>query len=297
MPPRRECCTGVAELEKQMEGNTEEIELLELLGSFADEHPVSDAQPIIEGEEEYEPEPIKVIASQKPVSIPTEELPALLKVLRGLPSEQRAEALELATTLGVGPGADDILYSILVGLGYHKTVLGAVPDRIAGAGEQAIKEFSVAAGNVKSELAVVLAESAGNVIQAGEQASVQIQKIVNSAAAQIQIAAGKGAQNAVEKIDISPIIETAISKIASKTEIALAKKWFSRAIIIASISTVLIAVGAGYSGYKIAGFFNSGNANTSAGDFYLNQLQCSAANNGVIPCRDQFGNAVKFRSK
>jgi hypothetical protein len=226
-----------------------------------------------------------------------DELPALLKVLRGMPPQQRAEALELASTLGVAAGADDILYAMLVGLGYHKTLLAGVPDRIALAGQQAKGGFNDAANQIETQLAMTLSEGAGNVIQAGEQANAQLQKTLNACAAQIQIAAGKGAQSAVSTMDITPIVESAIAKIASKTESALAKKWFSRALIISSISAVLIAGGASYSGYKIAGLFNTGNGNSSSGDFYLNQLQCSAAANGVIPCRDQFGNAVKFKSK
>lgn len=278
--------------------NDVDIELLEMLGAgFADRQPLESAAPPVIAdavEEEPEQEPF-VPPAQTPLA---DELPALLKVLRGLPPEQRAEVLELATVLGISPGADDLLYSLLVGLGYHKTMLAAVPDQIAQAGEQAKGAFLNAADNAKTEIAVKLLEGAGSVIQAGEQANIRLQKTLNACAAQIQIAAGKGAQNAVSNMDISPIVENAISKIASKTEIALAKKWFSRAVIVASVCAVLIAGVAGFAGFKIAALLNnSGNQNSPAGDFYLNQLNCSAAMNGVIPCRDQFGNVIKFRSK
>lgn len=225
-----------------------------------------------------------------------DELPTLMRVLRSLPLEERVEALEIAQALEINAQSDQLLYSLLVGLGMHKTMLKAVPDRMAEAGERMRVEFNSTTNRAKAELSQSLTEGATSIIQAGDQAASQLQKIVNSASAQIQLAAGKGAQSAVEKVDISPIVEIAISKIASKTEGALAKKWFSRAVIIASISSVLIFAAAGFGGYKLAGLSDFG-ANSSSGDFYLNQLQCSSANNGVIPCRDSFGNVVKFRSK
>ena len=270
----------------------EQDELMEML--MADGFDPNAAEEEIDIDPPAAPE---MVISQAHPATAGDELPTLMRVLRSLPLEERVEAFEIAQALEVSPQSDQLLYSVLVGLGLHKTILKGVPDRIAEAGQQAKGGFNDAASKVKTDIAMALSEGAGSVIQAGEQANAQLQKTLNACAAQIQIAAGKGAQSAVSSMDVTPIVESAISKIASKTESALAKKWFSRAVIISSISAVLIAGGAGYSGYKIAGLFNSGNGNSSSGDFYLNQLQCSAAANGVIPCRDQFGNLVKFRSK
>lgn len=239
---------------------------------------------------------VQTIVASEIQSSPAHELPTLMRVLRTLPPEQRLECLELAQALEISEQSDQLLYSILVGLGLHKTLLLAVPDQIAEAGEQVKSEFLAVSKSRQAELAEILAAGSENIILAGHQSISDIQQVIQSATAQIQVAAGKGAQNAVSNMNITPLVEAAISEIAGQTELTLAKKWFSRSLIIASISAVLIAVGSGYSGFKLAGMFNPAST-TNGSNEYLNQLQCGAPNNGVIPCRDQFGNTLKLKSR
>jgi hypothetical protein len=218
------------------------------------------------------------------------ELPALGRVLRLLPAEDRAEALEIAQALQINQDSDELLYSILVGLGYHKTVIAGIPDKVIQSAEMAVDQFSQAANSASNSIEKAISESASDFIAGANVAQNEIQEVVKLASNQIQLAANKGAQQAIQNFDVTPIAE----QIAIKTENGLAKKWFAKAMIAASVASVFLVLVGGYGGYKLAGI--GGNNNSNTGSNYLNQLQCGNTVNGVLACRDQFGGIVKFKT-
>lgn len=223
-------------------------------------------------------------------TVAADELPALGRVLRLLPAEDRAQALEIAQALQINQDSDELLYSILVGLGYHKTVIAGVPDKLTLSAEMLIKHFNQATSANLNSIEKAISESAESFISGANVAQAEIQQVVNSASHQIQLAANKGAQQAIQNFDVTPIAE----KIAQKTENGLAQKWFSKAMIIASVASIFLVVTGGFIGYKVGGI--GGKDNSNGTNFYLNQLQCGSTVNGVLSCRDQFGGIVKFKS-
>lgn len=228
---------------------------------------------------------------EQPAATPAAaELPVLGRVLRLLPAADRAEALEIAQALQINQDSDELLYSILVGLGYHKTVIAGIPDKVIQSAEMAVDQFSQAANSASNSIEKAISESAADFIAGANVAQNEIQEVVKLASNQIQLAANKGAQQAIQNFDVMPIAE----QIAIKTENGLAKKWFAKAMIAASVASVFLVLVGGYGGYKLAGV--GGNNNSNNGNNYLNQLQCGNTVNGVLACRDQFGGIVKFKT-
>ena len=80
------------------------------------------------------------------------------RLVKSLPECQQLEILEIAHALNIQPG-DDIIYNLLVGLGYHKTLLAGIPDQIRQAGVTVVENINHQTGDVK--LAVQEAAEAG----------------------------------------------------------------------------------------------------------------------------------------
>lgn len=282
------------------EMSEEEQQMMELVSLGADFGAFPDSKDLeaCESERVSRIDPVSDVVDQHPLPAPIpaqtavagdqDGLSALQRVLRLMPAEDRAGSLELAQALGVSPGGDEFLYTMLVALGWHKTLLVGLPDELAKRGLEATTKFVQAGDSLEQKLVQVLSDGAASVVTAAHESNVVMQETISQAASQIQLAAAKGAQNAVSRFDISPIVE----KIANKTEIALAKKWWSRAAIVASVTSLVLVFGSAYAGYKIGSIGEKVNPKAN---YYLNQLQCGAVNNALISCRDQFGNIVKFK--
>lgn len=57
------------------------------------------------------------------------------RLIKRLPPEKQTEIYEIAQMLNISPGgADDLLYHIMLGLGYHKSMICGVPDNIVKSG-------------------------------------------------------------------------------------------------------------------------------------------------------------------
>lgn len=65
-------------------------------------------------------------------------------LIKRLPPENQAEIYEIAQLLNISPGgSDDLLYHILVSLGYHKTMICGVPDEIVRSGVAVEKQLKM----------------------------------------------------------------------------------------------------------------------------------------------------------
>lgn len=72
-------------------------------------------------------------------------------LIKRLPPENQAEIYEIAQLLNIAPGgSDDLLYHILVALGYHKAMICGVPDEIVKSGAAVEKQIKMVLREFKS---------------------------------------------------------------------------------------------------------------------------------------------------
>lgn len=203
-------------------------------------------------------------------------------LIRSLPHERQAEVYQIAHALNIKAGAgDEFLFSILVGLGYHKTILTGTPDAISKSGDEAVEKINTAI----------------SLIQDGAQAAIaEINKTISAGSGEVQMAAQKGAAIAFQNADLTQLLEK-IEKAQSK---ASAKIWFSRAMLATSSVIIVISLISGVAGYYIKSALNPEFATRDhkLALFYQHQLDCTAVNaEGYFYCTDRNGSKGRVAFK
>jgi hypothetical protein len=165
------------------------------------------------------------------------EFSSLDDLIKSLPPERQAEVYQIAHGLNIrAGGADEFLYAILIGLGYHKTVLTGLPDSVTKAGAATTKQITQA-----------LDAGAASIIEGAKAAQAEIEAAIGKGTSAVQIAAQKGAKVAVENADLSRILEQ-ISKAVEKSS---AKTWFAKAMVACSVAVILSTVISSMAGWFI----------------------------------------------
>ena len=150
------------------------------------------------------------------------------RLIKSMPADQQIEILEIAHALNIQPG-DDIIYNLLVGLGYHKTLLAGVPDQIREAGDQVRSAIADQVSDVRSS---------------------------------VQEAAETGAQtamrSAVQMLDTDKIVASVASKVGNQIAGDRIKQGKSYWTSLANIAVCLVALAAMAGGAGLAWIFKPG---------------------------------------
>lgn len=203
---------------------------------------------------------------------------SIRRLLKTLPESQQIEVLELAQALNVTAG-DDIIYSIMVGLGYHKTYLKGVPDQISAAGTEAKQAFEFAARKAEESLNM-----------STESVMRRLRELFNSAGAGVEISARNGAKEAIEHADLSNILEQIKNQAVNSAE----NQWLKHGIWITAAAACLIIITSFSAGWFIKKAFPEQHYVDS--EFFMSQLKCSASGKyKMLECADQLNNKVWFK--
>lgn len=201
---------------------------------------------------------------------------SLEDLIKSMPPAQQADVFRIAHALNIrAGGADEFLYSILVGLGYHKTILQGTPDEIREAGKAAADQIIDA-----------FTGGAASVMEGAKAAEALLAKVISKGSSEVQIAAQKGARVAIENADLTKILQ----EIEKAQEKASAKKWFAKAMTACSIACVVVAILSCAAGW----FIKSALPPEIPAVYrmaleYQGQLTCGAIKDGFFACRDKNG--------
>lgn len=210
----------------------------------------------------------------------SESYQTISQIIKSLPDKQQIEVLEIANALKLSEGGpDDLLFQILVGLGYHKTLLAGIPDRLAAAGK-----------SVETDISNSLADNKTQLINAGNQIAFGINSAVGEGAKQVLAASRKGAKEAIETADLSIIL----NKISSVAEDHSAWKWGRFGLNIAAVSGVaIICIGAVGGWFIKSAFPTPIPENYINAGFYMSQLKCASSDKyNALECTDKFKNKI-----
>lgn len=212
-------------------------------------------------------------------------------LLKEIPPEIRVEVLEVANALGVQPG-DELLYSILGGLGYHKYLVAGIPDRIQDAGEGAAQYFIEIAEGVAGELNKQGMECSSSILESGRAAKSEIIDAAKILSDQVLIAARKGVSQAATEIDLSKILEHI--QIFSETQVQNQAKskfrdWFGKGVFLAAVSSLFILA----CGFSLAWLVKPAPSDYQTLYHLFGQLNCKPEKSLYV-CTDRQGGKVVF---
>ena len=201
---------------------------------------------------------------------------SISRLIKSLPDKQQIEVLEIAHALNIQPG-DDIIYNILIGLGYHKTVLMGLPD-----------DLRLVAGEASNKMAATLRESQSSIENAAAALTRQFKDEFNLGAGMVKIAARNGATEGIQHADLSTIIQ----KIKTEVERFSRRRWFENGLLVASVTSAVIL----FAGAAAGWFLKSANvASEVEHSRLMSQLSCRQAivqQKQMLQCFDRYKNSV-----
>lgn len=219
-------------------------------------------------------------------------------LVSAMPPELQLKILQIAQAVGVTPD-DDLIYSLLVGLGLHQHLVSGVPDEIRTAAGEAEQRLSSVAEQIMAALAEQREAAVAEILAAGREAGAEIKANSAQLADQVLIAARSGAAKAVAEIDLTKIVaelqnkadEMAMAAV-SKHSFSLFRDWFGKGLVIAGVAVLFSVIAGGFFGW----FVKPDPSADELGRYknIFSQLNCRTVNNQYF-CSDKAGGEVRFK--